>query len=331
MIFKFISTLSFKKIVNFIKVLISYHLSGYLKTPIQWGSPVSISIEPTNCCNLQCPECPTGNKTTRRAKGYINLQFYKKIIEELKINLISLTLHFQGEPYMHPSFFEMIRFARNKNIFTTVSTNGHFLDRENAMQTVISGLDQVIISLDGATQDIYNSYRKGGNLDTVIDGIRNLVLWKKEFKSKTPEIILQFLVLKTNENQIELIKKIKTDTVADCLILKSAQILNFINGSDFIPENKKYSRYYKNTDGNYTIKNPLRNKCWRLWNSAVITWDGNVIPCCFDKNADFIMGNINSEAFIKIWKGSLYKDFRNQILKSRNAIPICNNCIEGIK
>jgi radical SAM protein with 4Fe4S-binding SPASM domain len=93
-------------------------------------------------------------------------------------------------------------------------------------------------------------------------------------------------------------------------------------------ENESYSRYKKDED-NYQFKNKLLNHCWRLWHSCVITWDGKVVPCCFDKDGTYQLGNLGEKSFNDIWQSDNYKQFRAQILKGRQYIEICKNCSEG--
>lgn len=237
-------------------------------------------------------------------------------------------IYFQGEPYMNKNFFDLVKISESKKIYTATSTNGHFLNDENARQTILSGLDRLIISLDGTNQETYSSYRKNGNFHTVIDGIKNVVEWKKKLKSIKPYIILQFLVLKTNENKIIEIRQLAKDLEVDELQLKTTQFYEFENGNPLMPENNKYSRYIKNQDGKYLLKKKIKNRCLRMWQSLVITWDGKIVPCCFDKDADYILGDLNKNAFPEIWKGNLYKEFRKNILHHRKDIPICYNCTE---
>jgi len=98
-----------------------------------------------------------------------------------------------------------------------------------------------------------------------------------------------------------------------------------------IPANEKYSRYRKQKDGTYSLKNKLKNSCFRLWNSSVITWDGDVIPCSFDKNAIFKFGNMNSISFKEINNSETYKNFRKMLNSDRKKIEICRNCTEGLE
>src|SRR5688572_13182954 len=138
-----------------VKVYSSYQLSKWKRKPFQWGMPISISFEPTTSCNLRCPECPSGLRSFSRDTGMLEESFFQKTVEELYKDLFYLTFYFQGEPYLNPKFLDMVKYASAKNIYTATSTNAHYLSDENAKRTIESGLDRLIISIDGATQETY--------------------------------------------------------------------------------------------------------------------------------------------------------------------------------
>lgn len=320
-----------RKIWNATKVLSSYYLSRLLQKPIQWGVPFSISIEPTTACNLRCPECPSGLRAFSRPTGNLRSDFFRKTIDDLHRDLSFLIFYFQGEPYINPDFLDMVQYASQRGIYTITSTNGHFLNEENARKTIESGLDRLIISVDGSTQEVYEQYRKSGKLEVVLQGARNVVKWKKELKSKTPHLIFQFLVVRPNEHQIPEIYKLAEEIGIDEVRLKTAQIYDYAQGSPLIPNQDRYSRYRKQADGSYRIKNQLLNHCWKLWHACVITWDGVVVPCCFDKDAQYRMGNLQEQSLREVWQQQPYREFRQQLLKGRDKIDICTNCTEGCK
>lgn len=325
------SKLSLRRSWNAVQVLSSYYFSQWTKKPVQWGTPISVSIEPTTSCNLRCPECPSGLRAFSRPTGMLREDFFKNTMDELGENLLYLIFYFQGEPYLNPKFLEMVRYASGKKIYTATSTNAHYLNDENAKNTVLSGLDRLIISIDGTTQEIYEQYRIGGKLDKVIDGAKNIVKWKKELKSKTPHVIFQFLVVKPNEHQINDVKKLGKEIGVDEVRFKTAQVYEYEQGNSLIPTIDKYSRYKKQNDGTYKIKNKLLNHCWKLWHACVITWDGLVVPCCFDKDATHQLGDLKEKSFKEIWFNGKYHHFRSAVLRSRNEIDICKNCTEGTK
>jgi radical SAM protein with 4Fe4S-binding SPASM domain len=329
--FNFLSKLNAAKAGNAVSVLSSFYLSKWSKRPIQWGVPFNVSIEPTTSCNLGCPECPSGLKSFTRPTGDMDYGFYRNTIDEIGDRLIYLYFYFQGEPYLHPKFLDLVRYASAKRIYTVTSTNAHFLTERKARETVESGLDRILISIDGTTQETYEQYRVGGTLEKVIEGTKNLVKAKREAGSKTPHIVFQFLVVKPNEHQIEDVKKLAAEIGVDEVKLKTAQVYDYEHGNNLIPTIDQYSRYAKQNDGRYKIKNELLNHCWKLWHSCVITWDGRIVPCCFDKDAQHQLGDLNTKKFREIWQSDLYRSFRSRILKSRAEIDICTNCSEGTK
>jgi radical SAM protein with 4Fe4S-binding SPASM domain len=322
---------SVRRLLNALKVFSSYYLSKISGRAVQWGMPISISIEPTTSCNLRCPECPSGLRSFNRPTGMLDETFYQKTLNELHAELMYLTFYFQGEPYLNPKFLDMVRYAHEKKIFTSTSTNAHYLNDTNARNTVESGLDRLLISMDGTSQETYEAYRVGGDLSKVIEGTRNLVKWKKALKSATPHLVLQFLVVKPNEHQIPDLHKLAEELGVDEVRLKTAQVYDYEHGNPLIPSNSQYSRYEKKTDGTWRLKNGLENHCWKLWQSPVITWDGLVVPCCFDKDAKHPMGDLQKVSFKEVWQGTAYRQFRSAVLRSRKEVDICKNCSEGTK
>ena len=328
--FNFIVKLTPKKILNGIKLLVSYYVSRMIKRPVIRGYPASLSIEPTTYCNLRCPQCPSGLRSFVRNTGVMKYHLFKDIIDQLKDHLSYLLLYFQGEPYLNTSFFDMVSYANSQKIYTATSTNGHFLTK-NARKTVESGLDRLIISLDGTDQETYEKYRIGGKLTEVLDGTRELIKWKKKLHSAKPLIIFQFLLMKHNEDQLDEMKKLAKEIGVDKLSFKTTQIYDYDSNDSLIPENPQHSRYKRSVNGKYIIKNKLLDHCWKMWHACVFTWDGTIVPCCFDKDARYTMGNICKNSFNEIWYGDQYKKFRQQLFINRNNIDICKNCTEGTK
>lgn len=328
---RLLGKLTLRKAMNAAKVMSSYYWSRISGKPVQWGLPISIAIEPTTSCNLRCPECPSGKREFTRPTGMLEEDFFKRTINELHKETLYLTFYFQGEPYLNPKFLDMVSYASSKGIYTATSTNAHYLNDDAAKKTVESGLDRLIISIDGTTQETYESYRVGGKLDKVIEGTKKIIKWKKELRSKTPHVIFQFLVVRPNEHQVKEVKRLGKEMGVDEVKLKTAQVYEHEKGSDLIPLNEKYSRYRMKADGSYAIKNELLNHCWRLWRSCVITWDGMVVPCCFDKDASHRLGDLKTASFGKLWKGEAYNSFRSSVLRARSEIDICKNCTEGTR
>jgi radical SAM protein with 4Fe4S-binding SPASM domain len=312
-----------------VQVVSAYLVSKLLRKPIMWGMPLGVSIEPTTSCNLRCPECPSGLRSFTRPTGMLSMDNFTSVINQLYKRVTHLTFYFQGEPYLNPQFLPMVSYAAKKKLYTITSTNAHYLNDANAKATVESGLSKLIISLDGVSQEVYEHYRVGGNVNKVLEGAANVVKWRKQLNSNTPQIVFQYLVVQPNQHEMELATQLTKTMGVDAILFKTAQVYDYENGNALIPTNDQYSRYYKDTDGKWKIKNALQNHCWKLWNSCVITWDGKVVHCCFDNDAKYTMGNATAQSFKEIWHSVPYTKFRTQVLLSRQNIDICANCSEG--
>jgi len=315
------------KIFNFI---IGYKSYLFSRKKILFGNlfiPWFISVEPSNFCQLECPECPVG--INQRKKGTLFEEtLFHKTIDDIKNKVIHIIFYFQGEPLLNRKLPAMIKYAHDAGIFTSTSTNGQALNSERAKELVLSGLDKLIFSIDGTTQEVYEKYRKGGSLERVKNAVLHINHWKKELKSTTPFVEIQFIVFGTNQHQMNEMKQLAKTLNADRLAFKSAQIYDFENGSELITSISKYSRYKKTESGKYEIKNKLHNHCQRLWSGAVINVNGDILPCCFDKNADHSFGNLNEKSFKSIINGENSTSFRHSILTNRKQHEICRNCTE---
>jgi MoaA/NifB/PqqE/SkfB family radical SAM enzyme len=300
--------------------------SSVLGKPLVWGMPFSAGIELTNCCNLACPECASGSGAMKRQRGYMSASLFDKLIGESDSGLLHANLYFQGEPMMHPGFFSFV--SKASHLRLTVSTNGHFLSGENANRLAASSLRRLIVSIDGMDRETYLIYRKGGDLEKVISGLREV---SEAIRSAHSSIRLeiQFLVNRHNEAQIPAARKFAEDIGAS-FRLKSMQVLNPDNYEYWLPEDEKFRRY-SISNGRYLIKSSLKNRCSRLWFSPVVTWDGLVVPCCFDKDANHVMGDMKINSLREIWYGEKYMDFRMSLLTERKSIAICRNCTTGLR
>ncbi|MCB0762175.1 MAG: SPASM domain-containing protein [Flavobacteriales bacterium] len=316
---------------NGVAIGLSFHVSRWIGKPLLWGQPVSVAIEPTTACNLGCPECPSGLKKFTRDTGNLKKAAFEKLLANVHRKALYMTFYFQGEPFIHPDFLDLVRMASGRNLYTATSTNAHFLTDAKARETVESGLDRLIISVDGTTQEVYEQYRVHGDLDKVLEGARNVIKWKKALNSPTPHVIFQFLIVRPNEHQVEEIKQLGSEIGVDEVRFKTAQVYDYEHGNELIPTVDGYSRYRRKKDGTWEVKNQLINQCWRMWSSCVVTWDGLVVPCCFDKDATHRMGNAFVRPFAEIWRGSTYRQFREKLLKGRDQIDICRNCSEGTR
>ncbi|RLD16931.1 radical SAM protein [candidate division KSB1 bacterium] len=326
---KLIKSLTARRVKNLLLTGSSFFLSALTGKTLLWGRPAILTIEPTNVCNLRCPLCITGSGQLRRVQGRMSLDTFRKIMDIMGDDIFFLLLYHQGEPYLNPDFLEMVRMAKQKNIYCTTSTNGHYFDDASIRATIESGLDSMIVSVDGVTQETYARYRVNGKLNKVLQGTKRFMEIKKEMKSKTPLIALQFLVMKHNEHEIPAVRRLAKELGVDRLLIKTIEVHSVQEAKEWLPQNEKYRRYY--FDGQKLIvKNAEKKSCPRPWLSTLINWDGGLVPCCFDKNGDYEMGNIlNVRNLDEIWFSEKFQKFRTQLNTNRKSIDICRNCNQG--
>jgi len=321
--------LTFRRVANAAAAGGSFMLSAVTKRNYVWGAPPVLTVEPTNICNLRCPLCVTGNGSMIREKGRMDLPTYQRLIDELGDKIIYVILYQQGEPYLNHHFLDFVSYAKARRLYVTTSTNAHYFDLETCRRTVASGIDAMIVSVDGATQETYARYRVGGNLEKVLTGIRNLVTAKKSARRKTPYLYLQFLVMRHNEHEIPVMEKLARDLGVDRFLKKNTQVETLAEAREWLPQDERYRRYALHEDGFQVKSNG--SVCPRPWLSTMVNWDGTISPCCFDKNGRHSTGDMQQAPFLKIWSASEYQQFRQKILTNRDDIDICKNCNQGLR
>lgn len=287
-------------------------------------------IELSTVCNLRCPLCLTGNGSLQRRALFLDFSLYATLVREVRGHVPRLSLYGQGEPFLHPRFIDFVSLASQNGIRTFVSTNGHFLQTDGFCRDLAeAGLTSLSISLDGASPETYQTYRVGGDFARVLDGIRRMVRVRTDLGRTTPLVQLQFLVFKHNEHELQSIRELARDLAVDSLRIKSAQVYTFDQGRQYLPSNPRYSRYHD--DGRLRIRAQQNFNCWHLHNQPVVTTDGLVLPCCFDKNSDFVMGLLGKQSLNTIWHSDGYDDFRRIVAESRSSISMCLNCDQGLE
>ncbi len=318
-----IKYISWRKIWNLCRLHKFYRKAKNGKLIGEVPPPSFASYEPTNICNLSCEMCPSGKGMLKRPRGTADMDLYRKFITDNRETLIDIILHFQGEPLMYKQLGEMIAFARQNRIYTMFSTNGQLL-AQNIDIIRNACPDRIIVSLDGLSDETYTKYRVGGKVQDVLNGLEKL---SQLPANERPFIELQFLVFSHNEHEIPELKNLKKKYHIDKITLKSAQI--YENSQvDFLPENKNFSRYEVSESGSFRLKNGIKNQCKRLIFGTVVCFDGRVVPCCFDKDADHELGSIANQSLHEIRNSKKYIDFVNKVFSNRNEISICSNCTE---
>jgi radical SAM protein with 4Fe4S-binding SPASM domain len=309
--------------------LLLLRFSKYFRLTKVFGKPITAMIEPTNYCNLKCPLCPTGQGLIERPKEAMKFEDFKRILDNIGGSIIHLRLWNWGEPLIDKDLPKMIRYAKSKRIFVNTSTNSFFLEDEKVMKNLInSGLDQLIVSLDGASKETYNQYRKNGDFDKVVRVLKMAAQMKKDLGTKYPEIKLQFIVMKHNEHEINKMIALAKEVKADTLFLKTVGVMDprlRKQIKKYMPSNPKFRRYVDMGDDLKPV--PLAGKvCDYLWEEITVNVDGSVVPCCRDAHGKYVFGNLKTQKLGEIWNGSRMVNFRKKVLSGKSEIDICRLC-----
>ena len=292
--------------------------------------PTFVSVEPAHACQLRCPDCALGSGQIT-PKGLMSLDTFRQLLPKLTPYVHTIQFYFQGEPLLNPDLPKMIALAHKQHIYTVVSTNAQALTPLLAQQLSEAGLNRIIVSIDGVSQESYEQYRVGGSLHKALEGLQFL---RDAQHGRQPWIELQVLRLRSNENEWAYVRRHYRAMGANQLTFKTAQFIDFENGNDLMPSDPRYSRYELRSDGHYYLKprppyssTPLlpSTPCRRLWTGCVITTTGEVLPCCYDKAAKYSFGNLLQEDLPSIFHSEKAQSFRRRVL-SNTPIDICQNC-----
>ena len=320
-----INTYIFSRIGNALRAYVSYALSLCGSVHIA-HAPLFVSVEPANICQLRCPECPVGLSKGERIKvkgeRIMSQEVWQRTLEEAKQTAWVMQFYFQGEPLLNPNLSTMIREAHEAGLYTLLSTNAQALSPKLAEALIRAGLNRIIVSMDGLTEESYGAYRMGGSMEKTKAALRYLREAKDRLHGRTV-IELQCLRLRTNEQEWPAFRHQHRSLGADRMVFKTAQLYDYANGHPLMPSNPRYSRYILGSDGHYHLRRRPKT-CWRVWSGCVITTAGDVLPCCYDKAHTHAYGNIMSASMRELFTSETAKVFRCAAL---NQLPeICKEC-----
>ena len=290
--------------------------------------PSSIIVEPTNACNLACPVCTT-NLEMDRPKGFMSYETFKFIIDDINGRIPHIAMNFAGEPTMNRDLWRFVKYAGENGVKVLVSTNSMLLLKQTD-QILDSGLDRILVCLDGTTKEVHEAYRRKSNFERIRDGIRMLCQEKVRSGVEKPHINLQFLVMAHNEHQIPAIIALGRELGVDSLSLKSMSLGSFERTDEdtldmarkWLPKNDAYNRYYI-SNGRLRRKGVPKTCSW--YKSGVIYWNGDVGMCCYDFRGLNVLGNVLKEGgFTKMYKSDRWREVQKKVMLKQ--FELCRRC-----
>lgn len=310
-----------RKVFNLLRVEMEYRL----RRTVVRGRPYILIVDPISVCNLRCPLCPTGRMETGRKDSLMPWETFTRVIDELAPWAYEVNLYNWGESILHPHVFDMIAYARKANLATSMSANLNDV-REGVIDKIIeSGLENLTLSFDGATQENYAKYRVRGDLETVLANARELVQRKRELKSRTPHIEWQFIVFQHNAHEIDAARALATEIGVD-------EFRVIPPGLPFEvpdPAALKEEWFVQKEGGGYEeFRGQIESPCFYLYRSFTTNPDGGTAPCCVVNGEKNDFGHIIDHSFDEIWNNEKYQSaralFRNG---GKSSTPtVCDDC-----
>ena len=324
------------RVSNALRCYVNYALSRLGLVRIT-HLPLFVSVEPAAVCQLRCPACPVGRRSLQPSavsrQSFMSLDVWHRVLSEIRDTTLVVQFYFQGEPLLNKDLPQMIKEAHEAGLYTIVSTNAQAMTEQMAENLVTAGLDRIIVSMDGLSEASYNAYRIGGSLEKTKEALGFLRKAKEKFQISYPkgtiisnfkfQIELQCLRLKTNEHEWAQFKRQYKTLGADRLVFKTAQLYDYTHGHPLMPSDKRYSRYVLGKDGVYHRKK-VGKGCFRVWSGAVITTNGDVLPCCYDKAHAHAYGNIMVSSLKDLFGNEKATAFRKAALNEQPQI--CQEC-----
>ena len=304
------------------------HKLSARKFPSQVANPPFVAtIETTNVCPLQCPTCPTGSRTMRRNKGRMSMERFQAIVDLIAPFTFRLNLCKDGEPFLYNDFCDMVSYAKSRRMYVTTSTSGMFLETPEKIDSLLSsGLDELIFSVDGANAETYDKFRIGGDFDQVTETIRDVMEIKRAKRVRAPEVILQCIITRWTENELDQVRTLGNSLGVDRVFLKTLflnQEIGMEVGQKFLPHREKLSRYTFSSSDPKSKRKP--QKCRALWEDLTINWDGSVAPCCYDAHGDYILGRLPEDGLWGVINSEATREFRTRLTEGP-LNRICENC-----
>lgn len=296
--------------------------------------PYIFTIDTGNVCNLRCPLCPTGVHTLERRQSLMTLRTFETVLDRIAPWAVEIVMHNWGEPFLNPEILAMIGAARAASVGTTISSNLNLVHRgDDFLEAVVdSGLDHLTVSLDGTTQDVYGTYRRGGDIEAVFHNLRTLLAYRNRTGRRTPTVEWQFLVMKHNEHQVESARRLARQLGVDRLRLTSAglpfnQLDDMQLATQWLSDLPAYQAYHPRAIAQRGYL--FDERCFYLYRGMTINPGGEVSPCCVVYHAQHDFGSLLTDDLDTVWNNAHYRSSRGLFSPKRQAgdgDTVCGSC-----
>lgn len=282
--------------------------------------PTHVDIETTNKCNLRCVMCPHDFPTPefKKTLGSMSIDMAKQIIDEgSQKGLASIKLNWRGEPLLwRKHLAETIKYAKKRGIVEIIiNTNGLLMDEEFSRDIITSGLDMIVFSVDGNSEETYSEVRRGGNYNKLVRNIERFLELRNSMGLSKPLVRVQMVKMDTNLHEVK------------PFIERWSPLVDSITFQDYTNRGENSDRL---TKGGEDFVKVGRRACPQIWQRIIVTWDGKVVMCCRDWESENVLGELDYSAGKNIeyfWRGEELSNIRRFHLGNKlNSITACSKC-----
>ncbi len=301
-----------KQLFRLARSYLSYRLGRQDNVP----PPFRLWIEPTNRCNLKCVMCPTGMAPKGHVTGMMELDRYRKIIDEVAPFVFDVNLHHRGESLLHPEIVPMIEYAAERGLYTNLHTNGTIMTEDLAQRLTRSGLDILSFSFDAIEPAEYSKIRVGGKYEKVLENIRLFLSCRSEIGSKRPHATVEAIDFdpgsspSSRRDASEKMEGLFRQHPPDVVRIKAPH--NWAGEYDAPTDGRDGSTY---------------TPCLFLWYSLTILYDGSLVVCPQDMGGSIKVGEAGSDQVLSSWNGETLRELRDRMVKGQvDDLSPCNSC-----
>ena len=283
------------------------------------------NVELTNKCPMRCVMCARTNNMLRE-QGLMTFETFKTVIDQFvaasPAEALSQDtwLHHFGESLVHPEFGRFVRYAVSKGVRACMSVNPIMLTPAIADELLGTGITKLYISLDGHDDESF--YKIRGVKDAYEKSKANLLefLRKKSELGLKTRIVLSMINFGLNRESIERQRSYWESVPGIDEYLCKAFIT--WNG-DAADVNKLADEQTDNEEMRKRYPTPA---CSVPWETLSVTWDGEIVPCCFDYDKKYPLGNLKEHSLTEIWNGERMRALRREFLANNVQNELCRRC-----
>jgi radical SAM protein with 4Fe4S-binding SPASM domain len=246
-------------------------------------------------------------------------EVYRSAIEQIAATTRDANLHHFGESLLHPKLGPFIALASARSIRTYLSVNPGLLNETRIRTLIDNGLHELVLSMDGVTPETLTAVRgtAARDISRAEQMIFRLLEYKASARNKAPSIVLQFVAQRQNAHE------------ASQWLQHWSQVpgIDNVRIKPFVTWTGDHAAINELAIQEKTA--PAEVICDKPWTSVTVLWDGRVVPCCFDYDGIYPLGDLRTHSLREIWNSPESQALRaSHKANDLEGIRLCRHCVD---